>query len=212
MILYQIMKDTTWLKILITIWVCVRQRTGKSDFMDYRTLNARIERIADVLGVEHQLYKNYKATLKALNVNYVEKLDKQGNYIIRVKKGISDENLNKLLNKQTLQIHLKEVKTNLVNKEIDRLIREGYTENKAKKLAKKPSRSEIIKETKKNSNIKNFIEEHSEDIYKIAELNEAVHRQTKLTDEEVNKLFHMYDGNKNYTDYIPGGVTEKYEY
>lgn len=180
-------------------------------FMDYRTLNARLERIADVLGIEHQLYKNYKATLKALNVNYVEKLDKQGNYIIRVKKGISDENLNKMLNKQTLQSHLKEVKLNLFNKISDELLQKGIEEKEAKKMVKIPTRQEVINESKKNSMIKNFIEEHAEDIYKITELNEAVHRQTKLTDDEVDKLLHMYDGNKNYNEYIPGGVTEKYE-
>lgn len=179
--------------------------------MDYRTLNSKIERIADVLGIEHQLYKNYKATLNALNVNYVEKLDKQGNYIIRIKKDISDENLNKMFNKQTLRTHLKEVKQNLINKQLDELMQKGIEEKKAKKMIKIPTREEVINESKKNSMIKNFIEEHAEDIYKIAELNEAVHRETKLTDDEVNKLLHMYDGGKNYTDYIPSGVTEKYE-
>lgn len=179
--------------------------------MDYRTLNARIERIADVLGVEHQLYKNYKATLNALNIDYVEKMDNQGNYIVRVKKGISEENLNKMLNKQTLQSHLKEVKNGLKQKRIDELIATGVSKSKAKRIIKSPTKEEIIAESSKNSNIKNFIEEHAEDIYKIQELNEIVHRQTKLTDDEVDKLFHMYDENKNYTEYIPKKVTSAYE-
>ena len=179
--------------------------------MDYRTLNERIKKIADTLGVEHQLYKNYKATLKALNADYAEKMDKQGNYIIRVKKGISEENLNKMLNKQTLQTHLKEVRNNLKQKRIDELIATGVSKSKAKRIVKSPTKEEVIEESKKSSNIKNFIEEHAEDIYKIQELNDAVHRQTKLTDDEVDKLLHMYDGNKNYTEYIPKKVTSVYE-
>ena len=179
--------------------------------MDYRTLNERIKKIADTLGIEHQLYKNYKATLKALNVDYVEKMDKQGNYIVRVKKGISEEILNKMLNKQTLQSHLKEVKNSIKQKKIDELVASGISKSKAKRMIKTPTKEDVIAESSKNSNIKNFIEEHAEDIYKIQELNEAVHRQTKLTDEEVNKLLHMYDNNKSYTDYIPGKVTEVYE-
>ena len=179
--------------------------------MDYRTLNERIKKIADTLGIEHQLYKNYKATLKALNVDYVEKMNEQGNYIIKVKKGISEENLNKMLNKQTLQTHLNEIKNNLKQKRIDELIATGVSKSKAKRIIKSPTKEEVIAESKKNSSIKNFIEEHTEDIYKIQELNDAVHRQTKLTDDEVNKLLHMYDRNKNYTEYIPKKVTSAYE-
>lgn len=179
--------------------------------MNYRTLNERIKKIADTLGVEHQIYKNYKATLKALNVDYVEKMDKQGNYIIRVNKNITEENLNKMLNKQTLQTHLKEVKNNLKQKRIDELIATGVSKSKAKRIVKSPTKEKVIEESKKNSTIKNFIEEHAEDIYKIQELNEAVHRQTKLTDDEVDKLLHMYDGNKKYTEYIPKKVTSAYE-
>lgn len=44
-----------------------------------------------------------------------------------------------------------------------------------------------------NKRVHDFIKRHAEDIYKVSELSQAVHRSTKLTPEERGNLLHMYD-------------------
>lgn len=44
-----------------------------------------------------------------------------------------------------------------------------------------------------NKRVHDFIKQHADDIYKVSELSQAVHRSEKLTPEERDKLLQMYD-------------------